>query len=427
MSELKKKLFVLGLDGVPYSLLTKLCKRKNLPNISNIIMKSEIKEIKSVYPVISSVAWTSFATGVNPAEHGIFGFIDRNKSPFHITIPTSRERRADTIWKTLSAQNKKTVVINVPITYPVEPVNGKMVSCFLCPDIEKGAYPKELVPILKKNNYIIDADAWLARTDRRSFLDQIFEALDARFKVAFEFMDDNWDYFQLHIMETDRLMHFFWYDIENQESIFYKEIQCFFIRLDMWIGKLFEKLHENDSVVILSDHGFCGIKHEVQMNTWLKEKGYLVMNENLYNLDDYNEKTMCYSLLPGRFYVNLKGREEKGSVAMADYDKIREQIKKDLLDLKDPENGKYVIHEVFFKEEIYQGDYLGDAADVIAYPNNGYDLKGMLHNEEIFTNSALTGMHTYEDAVIIGVNFPVEKITTIEDVRQEILKVYGIM
>lgn len=414
---------MLGIDGVPCSMLKSLCEKGILPHLSRIVAETGMKEMKSVYPVISSVAWTGFATGVNPAEHGIFGFVDRIASPFQITIPTSRERKAEPIWTTLSNQGKKVVVVNVPVTYPVEAVNGKMVSCFLCPDIEKGTYPKNLTSLLKEHDYIIDVDAWLARTDRKALMDQLFHALDARFRVAFE-LEEAWDYFQLHIMETDRLLHFFWYDIENEESEFYLEIQRFFLRLDWWIGKLLERLREDDSLVILSDHGFCGIKHEVQMNTWLKEKGYLVMNEDPYDLHNYNERTICYSVLPGRFYINLKGREQRGSVPLSEYDKVRNQLKEDLLEFRDPDNNQQVIRNVFFREEIYKGKYLRDAADLIVHPNDGYDLKGMLSNEQVFTNSALVGMHTYENAVIIGKNFPIGNIATIEDVRQEILRLF---
>lgn len=420
MNRKKERMFVLGIDGVPFSLLKSLCEQGVCENLSALISDNGMKPMNSVYPVISSVAWTGFATGVNPAQHGIFGFADRVASPFQITIPTSRHRKAESIWTTLSRRGKKVVVMNVPVTYPVEVVNGKMVSCFLCPDIEKGTYPPELALFLKEHDYIIDVDAWLARTDRSALMDQIFRALDARFQAAFD-LEDDWNYFHLHIMETDRLMHFFWYDIEDREKAFHMETQRFFQRLDWWIGKLVERLQDSDSLLILSDHGFCGIRHEVQMNTWLREKGYLILEEDSCQLDDYQKETICYSVLPGRFYINLAGREERGSVSPTEYDSVRNKIKQELLDFRDPVNNQPVIRNVFFREEIYSGSYLEDAADIIAHPNDGYDLKDMLPGEEIFTNSALVGMHTYENALIIGKNFPIDNIVTIEDVHQEMM------
>ena len=185
-------------------------------------------------------------------------------------------------------------------------------------------------------------------------------------------------------------------------------------------------MDKDTAVIILSDHGFCGIKYEVQINAWLKQKKYLIMRDESYNLNDFDEKTICYSLLPGRIFINLKGREEHGCVDIKDYNRVRQEIKEQLLKLENPDNGEKVIDKVFFREEIYTGDELEKAADIIAHPNNGYDLKGMLNNDLVFTNSALTGMHTYENAVIAGRGFSVSRINSIIDVRNEILQFYGI-
>ena len=118
----KKRIFILGLDGMPHSLMKSLLENGVMPNTKKIVERGKMKEINSVYPVISSVAWTSFATGVNPGEHGIYGFVDRTSAPFELFIPTSENRKKDTIWKSLSNIWKKVTVINVPITYPVEEI-----------------------------------------------------------------------------------------------------------------------------------------------------------------------------------------------------------------------------------------------------------------------------------------------------------------
>lgn len=421
---MKKRVFVLGIDGVPYPLITKFIADGKLKHLEKRIPRKNIREIKSVYPVISSVAWTSFATGCNVAQHGIFGFVDRTANPFQVTLSTSNDRMEDAIWTTLSKQGKKVIVINVPITYPVEPINGKMISCFLCPDIRKGTYPKSLISLLEKYHYSIDADAWLARSNKEKFLEQVLQVLEARCRVALELLEDNWNYFHLHIMETDRLMHFFWDDIENDKSLYHPGIMKFFEKLDVWIGKLLDRVEEDTPCCILSDHGFCGIKKEVQMNTWLKKQGYLVMGEDPYDINAYNENTTCYSLLPGRFYINLKGREEHGSVSKEDYDMVRADIRRRLLEMKDPENGEKIIDRVFFREEIYAGNQIENAADIIAHPNNGYDLKGLEKSNRIFTHSALTGMHTYENAVIMGRGIDVQDIYSVTDVRKKLMQLF---
>ena len=107
MNRKKERMFVLGIDGVPFSLLKSLCEQGVCENLSALISDNGMKPMNSVYPVISSVAWTGFATGVNPAQHGIFGFADRVASPFQITIPTSRHRKAVFVARSFDFGRKK--------------------------------------------------------------------------------------------------------------------------------------------------------------------------------------------------------------------------------------------------------------------------------------------------------------------------------
>lgn len=416
----KKRTFVLGLDGVPYSFLSNGLAQETMPHLLGLFNDSPAKRMNSVYPTVSSVAWTSFATGLNPAGHHIFGFVDRRPNPFQIEIPTARNRGAKTIWQELSEQDKKVIVINVPITYPPEEVNGILVSCFLCTDINKSAYPQEFSNYLKEKGYIIDVDAHLAKENKRKFIDDLHLALQRRFEVTFDLMDkEEWDYFQLHIMETDRLFHFLWSDIENKNG-FYKDIINFFEKLDVFIKKLNEKLLKSDRLIILSDHGFCAVKAEVQLNAWLKEQGLLKFTTSDEKLQDYDKNSTCYSLLPGRIFINLEGREEKGRVKTNNYDSVRNDIKSRLMEFKDPE-GEKIIEKVFFREELYSGPYLEDAADIIAHPKRGYDLKGRTGNISVFEHSHLNGMHTYDDAFIYSRNCDISRVEDITAVKKAIL------
>jgi predicted AlkP superfamily phosphohydrolase/phosphomutase len=413
----KPKTFVLGIDGVPHSFLINKFKDGEMINLRKLSEDNQVKRMNSVYPTVSSVAWTTYMTGKNPAEHNIFGFADRDTKPFRIKIPTAKDRKSKTLWKRLSESGKKVIVMNVPLTYPPEEVNGILVSCFLCTDINKSSHPPLFADYLKSKNYIIDVDAWLARKSKRKFMNELNKALDKRFEIAFELMDSKkWDFFQLHIMETDRLFHFFWDNIETYGD-YTNDIKTFLNKLDNYIGELHKKLSKKDRFLILSDHGFCEIKAEFQLNKWLLEEGLLKFEEGAEKqLPNYHNESICYSLVPGRIFINLEGREEKGTVKKANYDLVREDIKKRLLKIKDPENGSKVIKNVFFREEIYEGYFIEKAPDIIAHPVNGYDLKGNLNIKSIFDHSALNGMHTYDDAFILGKNINIGSVESIQDV-----------
>ena len=103
----RRKSFILGIDGVSYSFLRDRFGKGEMPNFSRLCGVNLLKRIDSVYPPVSSAAWTTFATGQDPAGHNIFGFVDRIPNPFRMKIFTARDRKAKTIWQELSEQGKK--------------------------------------------------------------------------------------------------------------------------------------------------------------------------------------------------------------------------------------------------------------------------------------------------------------------------------
>jgi predicted AlkP superfamily phosphohydrolase/phosphomutase len=399
-----KRLFVLGLDGVPHSFITARIAEGKLPNLAALFRQGSLRRMDSVLPCISSVAWASFQTGVNPARHAIFGFVDREPNPFKVFIPTGRNVASTTLWEHLGRVGKKVVVINVPMTYPPRPVNGKLVSCFLCTDLAKGTWPPELAVRLKAMGYKIDADAWLARKDKQAFMADLDLALEKRFEATFELMAEPWDFFQLHVMETDRINHFLWRSWEQGEAPWKAAFDDYYRKIDGFVGELLGRLPEGCELVVLSDHGFCSVDKEVYLNHWLEEQGYLLLapaagKEKPESVADMTPETRAYSLIPGRVYLNLAGREQKGSVAPGAAEELKRELSARLVaEVKDPETGRPIIARVVRREEVYSGPGFERAADLIAVPHDGFDLKGNVARPELAVRGALEGMHTFADA-----------------------------
>jgi predicted AlkP superfamily phosphohydrolase/phosphomutase len=78
-----------------------------------------------------------------------------------------------------------------------------------------------------------------------------------------------------HIMETDRLHHFFWEEMEQGHATYGPAFREFYKRVDSVLGEVRSWLDEDTTLIVLSDHGFCSIKQEVFINTWLHDAGYL--------------------------------------------------------------------------------------------------------------------------------------------------------
>ncbi len=363
-----------------------------MPNFKDLAEDGSLISINSTIPPVSSTAWATFMTGVNPAKHRIFGFVDRNTNPLRRIILNASDLKGITLWKRLSIEGKRCVVINVPVTYPPEPINGILISGFLGVNLEKITYPPELSKKLKDIGYIIDPDPRKSR-DKEKFLDEIFLAFERRKELILSLMNKKWNFFMAHIMETDRINHFYWKD-EN----FREEFLDFYKKIDEFIAEILLKIKDSE-LIILSDHGFCDIKYEVNLNEYLRSEGFLTYKKG-EDLEKIDPKSVAYSLNPGRVYLNLKGREDKGSVDFKDYENVREELKKVLLKFKDEETGERVIDKVYKREEIYNGPYLNQAADLIALPKNGYDLKAGFEEGNIFYKTHLLGMHTYKDAFL---------------------------
>ncbi len=170
----RKKVVVIGLDGVPHSFIQKMLQRGELPNFKALLSEGSLARMRSTIPCVSSVAWSSYMTGRNPGKHNIYGFVDRDPKSLDIYIPTSKNMGCQTLWEALGQQGKRVLVINVPLTYPPRPVNGILIGCFLCMNIDKVAYPKEISQTLKTMGYRIDADATTGKRERGSLLWKIF-------------------------------------------------------------------------------------------------------------------------------------------------------------------------------------------------------------------------------------------------------------
>ncbi len=412
------KTVVIGIDGVPFDFLIQQCDKKIMPNLADIIANHPHKKMKSVYPAISAVAWTSYMTGRNPAVHNIFGFIDRNPNPLELIINTGAMRKCETIFESLSKKGYRVISINVPMTYPPFPVNGIMVGCFMTPEISKVSYPEEFYRYLESRGYVIDPDARLFDESPDKFMHDIHRSLDARLAIGFDILEDRqWDFYQLHIMESDRLFHFFW-DSATGNGQYSDACRLVFRKIDDFIGRVCSFIPKDARLLILSDHGFCKTRREVQLNTLLEKAGLLsFVSGKIKSLATMHPSTVCYSLIPGRIFLNLSGREQYGTVLQRDYDTVRHQIKDVLQNLKDPETADMAIDKIFFREEIYSGPFLHRAADIILHPKNGYDLKSHFDKDHVFMMSNISGMHTYDDAFICGINLPIEKVDEIKDVR----------
>jgi predicted AlkP superfamily phosphohydrolase/phosphomutase len=207
-------------------------------------------------------------------------------------------------------------------------------------------------------------------------------------------------------METDRLHHFLWQQMEEEDATYGPAFYDFYRRIDDMLGQLADRLDRHTTLMWMADHGFCTIKKEVYINRWLADNGWLrlrnVPPDRKRGLDEIDPSSVAYSLDPGRVVIRVRGREKEGPVSPgAEYEALRDEIATKALELRDPDSDEAIFQAAFKREDLYSGPYLEQAADLILAPNDGYDPKGSLYKETLtYKGDELVGMHTYDDAML---------------------------
>jgi len=425
MGNTKQKVCVIGLDGTPFSLLNSLAGEGILPNIDKLFKSGTAVPMTTALPEISSVAWTSFMTGVNPAKHSIFGFTDLIAGSYNLRFPNSLDVKSQTLWERLGQGNKRSVVINVPSTYPAAEINGTLVSGFVSPDFSKAVYPPSLISRLQESGYRIDIDLEKAFQSKDFLLEDANDALEKRLTTIGDlFNSEQWDLFVGVVTETDRLHHFLWAELEEDNNSRYKEgvLNCY-KEIDNMIGEIYEGLDDETLFIILSDHGFCGVKKQVYLNQWLYKNDYLAFKkpEPALLMDIEGAKTKAFCMDPGRIYINTKSRFGEGIVDSVSYEPLRDELIAAISELRAPD-GEPIANKVYRKEEIYHGPYINEAPDLLVLANPGWDLKGSVAGQDFLRNGPWSGMHTHDNAVFyINRNINTKDVNII-DLMPTILK-----
>jgi predicted AlkP superfamily phosphohydrolase/phosphomutase len=404
----KGRAVVIGLDGVPYSLLQDLFSREVMPQMARLVEAGTLQRMESTLPCVSSVAWTSFRTGVNPGQHGITGFTDRRPGTYKTHFPSTKSILPSTIEEYADFTGLKVVMTGMPVNYPpVSLKNGVSIGCFLAPTIEKAICAPDVLGEMKQMGYRLDVNASLAAHPQQ-FLADVSYVTERYREAMFKFWEQqSWDLMMIHFMSTDRLHHFMWDQYDDRAAPYHQDFLALYRRLDEIIGDVASRLDENTMLMMLSDHGFCGVKSEVNLNVWLQREGLLRFQTNTpKSLEEIDGRSKAYSLIPGRFYINLKGREPRGLVEPgAEYEAVRDDLIERLLALRDPDNNEPVIERVEKRELLYGEDCSSVAPDLVALARYGYDLKDQVGGNKLFKPGMLKGMHTYDDAFLF-VNRP---------------------
>jgi predicted AlkP superfamily phosphohydrolase/phosphomutase len=408
-----RKVFVLGLDGGSWSLLHRLMDEGYMPNLNRVCRDGASGTLQSTQPPYTGPAWVSCLTGVNPGKHGVFGFTSRQVGSRHRSLVSSQSIRAPRIFHYLEKAGRSSGLINVPVSYPVDRVNGFMIPCFLTPQGKDDfCHPPGLYKELLKDigTYIINVRLADRTIDNEALLKRFVEDLLFCTKKRFEAMQVLWkrynpDFFMIVFTCMDKLQHKFWKFMDPESPLYHTPMAerarphlfQVYRYMDEIVGYITRSMDTDTTLYIVSDHGFGPAEKRVFLNKWLARQGLLhfkkgraYLNALLYHFGlkkirfyDHNialsdhpldecinyskSRFYCSDVYEQGIYANISNSSPNASIV---YDEERLKIKQKLLALKDPDTGKPFVDEVKFREEIYWGSCVNDAPDLMLKMQN---------------------------------------------------------
>lgn len=427
----QKRAVLIGLDGVSCEQLQKLCDLGHLPRIRRIFNSSQISEISQNPPSVSPVSWTNCFTGVNPATHGLFGYMERRRKSYDVYFPNCSQLNASAVWDEVSFAGKTAVSINVPYTYPVGEIRGVLISGFDSLDFNKAVYPVPVGRALEKAGYRVDVDLNLFNSGRERFYADFEYVLDKRCEaVRYLFKRVDWQLFICVLTGTGRLNRYLYHDYMDSASPFHQRFIDYFKKIDGLIGDIDDHLPGDAELIIMSDHATVPVKREVSLNAWLMSRGLLTLkSENHRSFDDIDPfNTKAFALDNGRIYINRNEIMPDGCVASGRaYEKLRNTLIEALLTCTDEAIGTPFISAIYRKEDIYSGPFKDRAPDLVLEGISGYEFNGDMISGPVFSAPKHEGCPSGQGSFFCMKGFKtLHSKPAIFDIYPTILEIMGI-
>jgi predicted AlkP superfamily phosphohydrolase/phosphomutase len=409
------KTVIIGLDGATFDIIGPLSAAGRLPVLSALMREGASAPLRSTILPNSFPGWASCTTGTSEGMHGVFSPFIKNQSSYTVRAMSGRDIMTRHVWDIVTEQGGRSIVINVPTTYPPEPLNGMMVTGMLTPGpASEFTYPaslkKDLLAALP--DYVIEPERIQDKGARAAGFRHSIEARERALKFLMD--RGEWDFLMVVFSVLDRAQHDYWADMDSKHPRhdpktpreFRGFIHEVYERLDAAAGRLIERLPADARVFVVSDHGFCSELYEVRVNELLASSGLLTFKSpssrrararmrefkekvsrrmlpsaargNVLDrkvqygsafLDEIDwSRTRAFFAQDKGVWVNLAGRESSGIVCEDQFDDVIDEARGVLNQLASHEDGGPVFEKVLRREEAFNGLWSQRLPDLVMIP-----------------------------------------------------------
>jgi predicted AlkP superfamily phosphohydrolase/phosphomutase len=449
------RVLAVGFDGATFNIIKPLIAAGRLPNLQRMMEGGASGILRSTIPPITPSAWTSVFTGKNAGKHGIFGFGQLDYETGRFRLVRTDQHKEKTLWQLLGEAGKRSIVVDVPYTYPPRPLNGLMITGYGTPRTPGTTftYPENLGKLLPAG---LRPEVRVAlpthKFDRsRRFIDEWGEVMAGRRRLLNHLIaEEAWDFFMVVFSITDNMAHVFWTYVDPghpnyrrpeaaafREAFFSAYEQC-----DEILGELMARAGAETTTLVMSDHGFGSVRPRQYVFRRLLTGGYLatqtaggsaalgnravkwaartysrfpylrewvkglrperrnsltrVLKDTGLMVSGRNVDPARSQVIPSEFglqlWINDRDRFAAGIVPPEAKEELLAELKAYLLEDRDATNGRPIVAAVYRGSELYEGPNAAQGPDlVIEYTD--FHQPGMTPES---SNPYLEGGHTLD-------------------------------
>jgi predicted AlkP superfamily phosphohydrolase/phosphomutase len=398
------RLIIIGLDAADFELTHGFMADGDMPRLSAIRERSGFSSLRSSIPPQTAPAWTSITTGVNPGRHGIYYFYNFSTSPLTITNATNTS--TPRIWDYVESLDGRSVVVNVPVTYPVKGLSGAMVSGIPPWYIdEKSVYPAALLARLKEARYEIDTP--LSRGLEKQpdvMVSRMIATEEKRVDLFLDLLkEEEWSFGMIVLTALDRMQHKALGKGEEESSA----VRRGYREVDRLVGRMVDSLGGGVNFLIVSDHGFNRRPLAFYPNSWLHGQGLLKRKSSIPN----RLARIAHDFLDGHLLwmpQSMTKRYQGAATVVHTIDAVdlersrafvpgtdgvmvvrskedEKTIISGLSQLKD-DTGKEIC-KVYPRDRVYKGARLGSAPELLIVPRDDINIKTDPYSRSVVSRS----------------------------------------
>lgn len=419
----KTKTLLVGLDAACWEYVQPLLASGRMPTLQKIMTNGSSGSLRSTLPASTPVAWSSIITGKNPGKHGVFDMMWRQSDSYQLSLTNSQVRRGRPFWQWLNEAGLRVGLVNVPFTYPPQPVDGFIVCGFGSPaNATNLTYPAGIQNQLAQRfgHFEPTINNKLFRKGRQA---DILQAEIAHQKQMVEIACDLADEHQVAVLVINLMLP----DHANHKMSEMADVEEALCQSDQSAGRLIERFRP-DNILLISDHGSRRLQGDFLLHLWLRDNGYAVwqgrdpagqqqalnwvimewlkkgrklsgrpeqglrwlIRQTLNRLPtsqlwqqleknvplardhvafsgrlDYPKSSLFFgNRSSGLLYLNIAGRDPAGLIRPAELPAFIEKLSTQLSQIEDP-TGRPLLAGIYTKEQLYHGPAIAQAPDLI--------------------------------------------------------------